>query len=81
MTMSLSIHQDQKASRIAAQSKRGLAAFRLFATAMILVTSAAAAPAGAKSRDGLVNRPAAQPFACVIDEGYGRWTSCDQSGS
>jgi hypothetical protein len=79
----MSLIIDLNAGPAAQQGKRSGSAtiLKLFAAAMVLGVSVASSPAGAKPRDFQVNRPAAQPYACIIDEGYGRWTSCDQGGS
>ena len=73
---------DLESGAAAQQTKRSSAiVLKLFAAAMVLGVSVASSPAGAKPHHVQVTRPAAQPHVCVIDEGYGRWTSCDQGGN
>jgi hypothetical protein len=46
------------------------------------MTSPAAAQAKSRvdTRNATILVPHGSPFACQVDEGYGRWSNCDQGG-
>jgi hypothetical protein len=54
-------------------------AIALAAASVVVLTMTAAS--AARNERGLINRPVGNPFVCRTDEGYGRYTSCDQGGA
>jgi hypothetical protein len=55
--------------------------FLILAVAFALVASVASPAAAAiKYGAGLNNATVLVPHACRVDEGYGRWSNCDQGG-